>query len=418
MQRSFHGGIRFSKPLHTAKIRALHSPIRVILPDRLTLALHTLKPCVQDGDIVRIGDRLAEDPRGFYPPLHSGLSGRVILHNDGITVLSDGKQTKGAFLPPLSVGADPTALVERMFDAGLVGLGGAGFPTHRKYRDVTANHLLINACECEPYLACDGRLVLEQPDTIHEGIAAFVRACRVPSNHVYLCAESPLVVDGLRRIARGTPWQVKALPERYPQGSERQLIKTVLGQEIPQDTYPAEHGFLVSNVATAAAMADALCGLPLTHRVVTVSGSVRHPCNLFVPIGTPLCTLIEQAEPLITGRRSQIILGGAMTGTRTVSSDTGLPKPCGGILVLPTEDESETPCIHCGACVRACPSGLMPYLIERSHLLGQIELNRELRPDACISCGCCSRVCPARRQLAARIRRAKMTMTAEKGDRL
>ncbi len=411
MQRSFRGGIRFSKSLHTAKEAALHSPIRTVLPDRIFLALHTeqytLVPCVKNGDTVCVGDRVAEDPDAVYPPIHSGLSGKVSVRENTIIVYGDGKQTKGNLLEPMAVTAEPSALVQRMYDAGLVGLGGAGFPTHRKYRGVTAEHLLINACECEPYLACDGRLLLEQSEAVRDGIAAFARAGSIPSNHVYLCAESPRVADGLRRVADGTPWRVIALPERYPQGCERQLIKAVLGRELPQGSYPAEHGILVSNVATAAAMADAMRGLPLTHRVVTVSGTVKSPCNVFVPVGTPIRTLIAEAEPLIAGRRAALIVGGVMTGKRTVSADMGLPKQCGGVLILPAESENETPCIRCGACVRACPSGLMPFLIERAWFLGEDEACRELRADACISCGCCSRVCPARRQLAARITRLK-----------
>lgn len=418
MGKAFRGGIRFSETLRAAKEAALGAPLRVLIPPVIRLPLSegrtTFLPAVTDGAAVRVGEPLATDPTGNVPPLHSGLSGIVSLKEnsrltpDGrsctvLTVTGDGRQTAAVPLNPLTAEADGAAIVQRMYDAGLVGLGGAGFPTFLKYKDITAHHLLINACECEPYLACDGRLVMEQGDTVREGIAYLQRAGHVPEEGVRLCAESATVAEGLRRLASGTAWQVIALPERYPQGSEKQLIRAVLSLELPQGVYPSDWGILVSNVGTAAAMADAAHGLPLTHRAVTVSGAVVNPCNLFVPIGTPFRELAAQAEPLITGRHSQLIAGGAMTGRRLACPDAGLPKTCGGVLVLPVESEEESPCIRCGACVRVCPAGLMPYLIDQAGLRHEDALCADLKASSCISCGCCSRVCPARRQLAARI---------------
>ena len=418
MGKAFHGGIRFSEALRTAKEAALHIPLRVLTPEVIRVPLWEgithFTTVVSNGAYVRVGDILAVDPSGEKPPLHSGLSGTVTLNDSSnltlsgnpcplLSVIGDGEQNAASSLKPLPTAADATTIVQRMYDGGLVGLGGAGFPTFRKYKDKTAHHLLINACECEPYLACDGRLVLEQGDTVREGIFLLLQAGNVPENGVRLCAESSIVADGLRRLAVGTDWQVVQLPERYPQGSEKQLIRAVLGLELPQGIYPADWGILVSNLGTAAAMADAAHGLPLTHRAVTVSGAVKQPCNLLVPIGTPFGVLAEQVEPLITGRRSQLIAGGAMTGRRIAHPEIGLPKTCGGVLVLPAESEEESPCIRCGACVRACPSGLMPYLIDQAWLHHEDGLCADLKAFSCISCGCCSRVCPARRQLAARI---------------
>ncbi len=418
MSKPFRGGIRFSDALRAAKETALNTPLCVFTPEVIRIPLqerHTVfTPHVADGDAVRVGDVLAEDPAGEYPPLHSGLSGTVSLQKgsrltpDGrtctvLTVTGDGRQTAGKPLPPLTADAEPSVIVQRMYDGGLVGLGGAGFPTFRKYQGKTAHHLLINACECEPYLAGDGRLVIEQGDSVRAGIEFLARAAGVPPTGVRLCAESAIVAEGLRRVAIGTAWQVVQLPERYPQGSEKQLIRAVLGLELPQGVYPADWGIIVSNLGTAVAMADAAAGLPLTHRAVTVSGTVAQPRNLMVPIGTPFRELAATAEPLITGRRSQLIAGGAMTGKRVVYPDAGLPKTCGGVLVLPAESEEESPCIRCGACVRACPSGLMPYLIDQAWFQREDGLCADLKASACISCGCCSRVCPARRQLAARI---------------
>lgn len=418
MAKAFRGGIRFSETLRAAKETALQVPLCVFTPHIIHLPLQEgrtdFSPTVIDGAHVRVGDVVATDPTGNTPPIHSGLSGTARVEKnsrltpDGkpctvISVIGDGLKTAAIPLPPLSNTADPSSIVQRMYDGGLVGLGGAGFPTFRKYKDKTAHHLLINACECEPYLACDGRLVIEQTNTVREGINYLMHAGSVPESGVRLCAESDAVTEGLHRIADGTRWKVVRLPERYPQGSEKQLIRAVLGLELPQGVYPADWGILVSNIGTAAAMADAANGLPLTHRAVTVSGVVAKPRNLFVPIGTPFRELAAQTEPLITGRQSQLIAGGAMTGRRLVCADAGLPKTCGGVLVLPIESEEESPCIRCGACVRVCPSGLMPYLIDRAWLKQEDGLCADLKATSCISCGCCSRVCPARRQLAARI---------------
>ncbi len=415
LPKAFRGGIRFSEELRAAKETALHSPLRVFTPERLHLAVkEPLIPCVEHGASVRVGDCVATDPNGNTPPLHSGLSGTVTIREgshltlDGsictlLTVEGDGKQAAASPLSPLPQNADRAALLQRMYDGGLVGLGGAGFPTFRKYSGNAAHHLLINACECEPYLAGDGRLVLEYGTAVREGVALFAKAGGVPSNSIFLCAENEAVARGLRHLSKDTGWTVLCLPERYPQGSEKQLIRAVLDIELPPGVYPSDWGILVSNVGTAVAMADAAKGLPLTHRTVTVSGAVAEPCNLLVPIGTPLRELATQAAPRLTGRRACLIAGGAMTGKRVVHPDAGLPKPCGGVLVLPAESEEESPCIRCGACVRACPSGLLPYLIDAAWLQHEDALCRRLHPDVCISCGCCSRVCPAQRQLAARI---------------
>lgn len=416
--KPFRGGIRFSETLTAAKKAALKVPLRVFTP---TVIRHPLQngrtvfsPTVSEEAYVCVGDIVAIDPSGAMPPLHSGVSGIVHIDKESrltpdgnpsplLSVKSDGLMKAATPLPRLSDTADAATIVQRMYDGGLVGLGGAGFPTFQKYQNKSAHHLLINACECEPYLACDGRLVIEQADTVRDGIRYLIRAGHVPENGVYLCAESEIIAEGLQRMADGTAWRVILLPARYPQGSEKQLIRAVLDIETPPGVYPSDWGILVSNVGTAAAMADAANGLPLTHRAVTVSGMVTKPCNIYAPIGTPFCELVSQAEPHITGRRAQFIAGGAMTGQRLVCADAGLPKTCGGVLVLPVESEKESPCIRCGACVRACPSGLMPYLIDGAWLHHEDEFCTKLRATSCISCGCCSRVCPAQRQLAARI---------------
>lgn len=413
-RRAFRGGITFSAALHHKKESAMAAPFMPVQPPVLHVELQEqLQPVVQVGDPVCIGYKLAADPTAFLPPVHSGISGTVTAVEPStrtvtgematvITVTGDGHHTVGDLLPPLPDDAPREALLKRMYDAGLVGLGGAGYPVHRKYAAAHPRFLLINACECEPYLAGDNRLAVEQTQAVVDGVRLLAATAGLPLKHVTLCTESPATAA----YFRGAPFAVKQLPGRYPQGSERQLIEATLGIRIPFDAYPAHCGILVSNLATAVAMADAANGLPLTHRPVTVSGEVARPLNVFAPIGTPFSVLIEAAVPLLAGRRCRYIAGGPMTGTRLSNLSAGLPKTCGGITILPALKDESSPCIRCGACVRVCPAALMPFRIEAAFLANEPDSTAA----ACISCGCCSYVCPAKRELAAHIGKARRQM--------
>lgn len=402
MKRTFRGGIVFPAALQNQKENAQASSFLTVFPKELHLSLDALlKPTVAIGDRVRVGDRLAADPHSKFPPLHCGVSGTVtaIEQSSVITVTNDGTNTFGELLPPLSETASREDLLQRMYDAGLVGMGGAGFPTYRKYQATAIRHLLINACECEACLAADVRLSIEYPDMLTEGIRFLATAAGLSPCEAVFCTESPTVAARLSGMGTRT----LLLRSRYPQGSERQLIAAVFGREIPEGSFPTDCGVIVSNVATAVAMAEAAHGLPLTHRSVTVSGEVVRPVNLFAPIGTPFADLIEPAGPLPPRRRCRYIAGGPMTGKPITALEAGLPKTCGGVTVLSALRIKESPCIRCGGCVRVCPAGLMPFRIEAAYLAGE----QDDTATACISCGCCSYVCPAKRNLAAHIGEAR-----------
>ncbi len=412
MAKGFRGGIVLSH-VQGMKEAAAACRVRRLSPTITVLSLRqrhfSFSPCVNEGDAVCIGDRLAEDPSGELPPLHSGVSGTVTMvgqpypaadggEGPSLIIENDGQDTMGTPLTPLPLAAEPAAIVRRMFDGGLVGLGGGGFPTHRKYTAVAAKWLLINGCECEPYLAADVRLCIEQPELIAEGARYLAKAAGVKETAIRLCAESTDAVAALRT----TGLSVVSLPKRYPQGSERQLIQAVLGIRLPDGVLPPKQGIMVSNAATAAAMAEAARGLPLTHRIITVSGHVTSPVNLLVPIGTPFEEVAAQVTPAANGR-IRYIAGGPMTGRRLTSLKAGIPKTCGGLLLMTAQSDPVTPCIRCGACVRVCPAALMPFLIEAAALADDRERCWQLRTTACLSCGCCSFVCPSKRPLAARI---------------
>ncbi len=411
MKKAFRGGVTDSV-LFQKKHDGAQVGFRQVSPDTLFLPLRyrdrNLEPCVALGESVRIGQPIIHDAQAYLPPFHSGVSGTVsgvgILHPsaDGgavptLMIENDHKQTAYPFLPPLTDTCSPAQIVERMYDGGLVGMGGGGFPTHLKYRDVRAEWLLINGCECEPYLCGDVRLCVEAASQIAIGARLFAKAADVSPEHIRLCVES----ETAERALQETGLTVCRLPKRYPQGAERQLIHSVLSVRLPDGVLPFERGIVVSNVATAVAMADAANGLPLTHRSVTVSGVTDSPVNLSAPIGTPFSDLLKTVS--LPSGRWRYIAGGPMTGRRLTSLSAGLPKTCGGLTVLPSAAFRETPCIRCGGCVRVCPSALLPFAIDRAALLGDGKRCVALRAAACIRCGCCSFVCPAHRRLAARI---------------
>lgn len=411
MKKTFRGGVAdpilFQKKQDGAQVA-----FRLIVPDRVFLPLifrhRALVSCVGIGDAVQIGQTVIIDQNGHLPPFHSGVSGTVsevgILHPsaDGgavptLIIENDHKQTAYPFLPPLTEDCTSEQIVQRMYDGGLMGMGGGGFPTHTKYRGMQAEWLLINGCECEPFLCGDVRLCIEAAASVARGARLFAKAAGVSVERIRLCVESEQAQEALQR----TGLTVCRLPRRYPQGAERQLIYSVLSVSLPDGVFPVERGIVVSNVATAVAMADAASGLTLTHRSVTVSGTVDAPVNLIAPIGTPFTDLLA-AVSAPEGRK-RYIAGGPMTGRRLTSLSAGLTKTCGGLTVLPPLSFEETPCIRCGACVRVCPADLFPFAIDRAALLGDRKRCATLRAEACIRCGCCSYVCPAHRQLAARI---------------
>ncbi len=299
-------------------------------------------------------------------------------------------------------------IIAAMEEGGITGMGGAGFPAHIKYSTtLPIEVLLINASECEPYLTCDHRMMLEHGYEIVNGANAFMKACG--ASRCVICIEENKkdAAEHLRQIIDEAKLSMKvmAFPHKYPQGGERQLIKAVTGREIPAGKLPADVGAVLSNVQSAKAMSDMLFGgQPSISRCITITGHVGQPQNFLVPIGTPIRELVELAGG-ITLEKNKVILGGPMTGaclgTNMTSQDitNTMTKVNGGLIVMEDDQISESPCIRCGSCINACPAGLTPFKINFAYTHNNLELCEKLYATECIGCGSCSYICPAKREL-------------------
>lgn len=383
-------------------------------------------PCVATGDRVERGQLIGDVDAVVSAPVHSpvrgtvtavrptpttggGIAEAVVIEPDAGQSLDDVVTIGGAEHTPATVRA-----------AGIVGMGGATFPSAVKLKPpagTTMNTVIINGCECEPYLTCDHRLMLEQPERIVTG-ARYIKEM-VGARRVVVAVESnkPDAAEALTAVA-GDDVEVVVLPTRYPQGAEKQLIYAVVGTEVPTGKLPATAGALVHNVATSAAIADALdFGTPLIERVVTVTGSVARPGNYRVLVGTLVGDLIEHAGGL-TGDVIRIVAGGPMTGQALSSLDVPVTKGTSGIVALRADEaapavQGDQPCMRCGRCSRACPMSLEPYAIAdyANRRMWDAAVSRHTMD--CIECGVCSYVCPTRRPLVQLIRLAKAAALAK-----
>lgn len=379
------------------------------------------------GDTVKLGD-LIGIPKSFTAVnLHASISGTV---TDIKTYEYPRNGTKVAFLRIEGDGKEAIKetqeyrfklmdirpfsreiLQSKMKDGGLTGMGGAGFPTHIKYETKRPiDMVLINAAECEPYLTCDHRLMLEYGMELINGINLLIKAAG--AQKAILCLEDNKKDAGLylENLISGlnVPIKIQLLPTRYPQGGERQLIQAVTNTEVPMGGLPADIGVIVNNVATAKAMADLVfTDTPFIARCITVTGKVKNPGNYFVPLGTSFSSLLQLAGG-ITATHNKVILGGPMTGNcigvnvRGTEVYGSVTKTSSALLVLEEDFITETPCIRCGACARVCPAGINPFKIDNAYLREDLSLCEKLFATECIGCGSCSYVCPAKRELALR----------------
>lgn len=386
-------------------------------------------PIVKAGDTVKVGQKIAEAGGYVSSPIYASVSGVVgkpeeYLRSDGrkvaaIRIASDGLMTPAEVTPPVVEDAD--SLIAAVRESGVVGLGGAGFPTAVKLDAVKKNIIdtvVINGAECEPYITGDTRTMLDNADLVKEGVDLFRRhfAPFGVKSYVFGIENNKReAIDRLTELfAPYSDVSVVTLPSTYPQGAEKILIHNTVKRVVPEGKLPADVGVVVINVTTLAEIARYVkTGMPLVSRTVTVDGSaIASPANLTVPIGTPLRDLVEAvggAEDI-----GKVLFGGPMMGLPASNLDEPTTKTTGAVTVLTRRDSikrDSTACIHCGRCVAACPMRLNPTAFSKALNIESKEEKvarlQEYKIGLCMECGCCSYVCPAARPLVQNNRLAK-----------
>jgi electron transport complex protein RnfC len=407
------------------------SPIREIGPAPETvipLSQHTGAPCqatVSVRDRVLAGQKIGDVQAFISAPVHSSVSGTVktIEPRRSFTgamvmsvVITADEQQKNAFAgePRDWRTLSPDEIRTIVREAGIVGLGGAAFPASVKLappKDKKIDTVIVNGCECEPFLTCDHALMLARPDDLIEATRLLIKAVGATSGKIGIEVNKPDAIELLESKLKGDPEVVVVRCEvKYPEGAEKQLIKTVLNREVPPGKLPSEVGALVHNVGTALAILDAVReGKTLTHRVLTVTGAVANPSNVRVAIGTPVSHILEQCGGF-SEAPGKVVLGGPMTGWAIDDLSIPVQKGTSGIVVLTQEYvdlNPALPCVRCGKCVEACPMGLMPNMIGIYGERGKWDDAERWNALDCFECGACAFVCPSKRPVIDWVRRAK-----------
>ena len=418
------------------------SPIReAALPKQAVFSMFQhigapAKPVVQKGDVVKVGTLLAEAGGFVSAPVYSSVSGKVnkidaVLDASGtrrmaVIVDVEGDEWEESIdrskdLVRLSdrPDLDSKTIVEKIKNAGIVGLGGATFPCHVKLTPPPgskAECVIINAVECEPYLTADHRLMLEHADEILVGVDLIMKAVNVTKGYIGIENNKPDAIKLMTEKASQYPnIEVVPLKVKYPQGGEKQLIDAVIGRQVPAPpAIPISVGAVVQNVGTAYAIYEAVMkNKPLIDRIITVTGkSVKNPSNLLARLGTPFLQLIDECGglPEDTGK---IIGGGPMMGKALLSLEVPMTKGSSGLLIMNDKESRRSepqPCIRCAKCVSACPMGLEPYLLSKLSAMEDWEAAEKNDIVSCIECGSCQFTCPSKRPLLDMVRVGKTTV--------
>ena len=430
MKRLFFGGIhpKYNKEMSTTSETILPvSPAQVVIP----LRQHIGAPC---SPLVQVGDRVLRyqkigDGEGLCVPVHASVSGKVVAieprpHVSGQDVMAvvidnDGKDDSVALTPndaPLRE-LNNDAILAAIREAGIVGMGGAAFPGNVKALSAMGNidTLIANACECEPYITADDSLLRTQPEQVLQGMMILKKVLNPKRTVLAVEDNKAVAIERLRTMQKDFPEiEISVLPTRYPQGAEKQLILSLTEREIAPGKLPVSVGCAVFNVSTFAAIYRAVrLGMPLTERIVTVSGeAIAKPQNFTVRIGTPLHDLIEIAGGL-HDKTERVISGGPMMGFAQKDLNAPVIKATNSVLCLLKDlnGAADNPvCIRCGKCVAACPMRLQPLYLYRFEKAGDVKTLERLNVMDCIECGCCAFTCPGKLPLVESFRKGKQLL--------
>lgn len=416
-------GVTFRHGVHPPDSKQLTESVpvrRLPFPERIALPLrqHAGKPArclVRKGDRVERGDKIGEADGFVSVPIHASAAGTVAHvdwwpHPDGSmaeTVIIDVERFSAQIPRPRTVphweGLSTEAVRAAVQEAGVVGLGGAAFPTHVKLSpppDLPIEWLLVNGAECEPYLTTDHRTMVEYPERVHFGVRIMMQCLGVDRAVIGVEKNKPDAIEALQRtLPPDLDVSVMPLTVKYPQGAEKMLIEVVIGRQVPSGKLPMHVGAVVQNVGSIATIAEVFeTGLPLVERIVTVTGpGVRRPANLIVPVGTMLRDVLDFCGG-VTDDAAEIVFGGPMMGTSQPDMRTPLVKGTTGVVVLGAGDvkpKRTYPCIKCGHCLDACPVFLNPSRLGILAQAGRYEEMEDNHLFDCMLCGCCSYVCPS-----------------------
>jgi len=410
-------------------IEVLPAPEIAVIP----LQQHIGAPCepvVAVGEKVKMGQLIGESQKFISASVHSSVSGEVVaieerrLGNGNkalcVVIKNDGRDERVSAQHADWRKLSPKDIREAVKNAGIVGMGGAGFPTHVKLNPPKpVDTILINGAECEPYLTCDHRLMVERAEEMVQGLLAIMKATGASRGVIGIEANKPDAIAQVQEaISEFEQLAVAVLQVRYPQGAEKQLIKAILNREVPSGGLPHDVGCVVSNVHTAIAVWEAIStGKSSYERVVTVSGgAVVDPRNLLVRVGTPIEALFEFCGGFL-GEPEVVVCGGPMTGWQIQDLSGPVVKNMSGVLALTKEEagfDENLPCIRCERCVHACPMGLTPNLLGEYSHKGLYREAEGIHLRDCIECSLCSYVCPAKRALVTWIKQGKAGLAAEK----
>lgn len=392
------------------------------------------EPTVKKGDRVLVGQKIGEAKGFVSAPIYSSVSGTVkevamLPHAGGTKVLSIVIENdyQNELSPTITSRKDYSMLSKEELlkiiqEAGIVGMGGAGFPTHVKLSpppDKKIDSIIVNGAECEPYLTCDHRLMLENTKEIVEGLKIVLQMFPEAKGYIAIENNKPDALLAMRNAVKDTSRiEVVALKTKYPQGAEKQLIYAVTKREVPSGKLPADTGCIVQNVGTVYEIYNAVVnGQPLIERIVTITGeAVKEPKNLRVKLGTSFKELVEACGGF-SEQAEKIISGGPLMGTTVTSLELPVMKGTSGILCLTKKQAvlpEESSCIRCAKCVDACPMNLVPSILNSYSVRREYELFEENHGMDCIECGCCSLVCPAKRHLTQSCREGKRTILARR----